>query len=99
MNHFRDGALKAGTRNLVHVFQRLDGEQQSEHETVVGMVALLKKFEVISNWLQTENDPYLKKRVMLYTARKVLERLCVKYSLVRRHLSAAADITHEPLFP
>jgi len=97
-NHFRDCAFRAGTRNLVPVFQRLNDEEQSEHEVIVEMVALLKDFEMISKWLQTENDPDPKKRVTLYTVRKVFDKLCSKHSFVRRHLSVAADIIHEPLF-
>ena len=97
-NHFRDCALRAGTRNLVPVYQRLNDSEQSEHEVIVEMVALLKDFEVISKWLQTENDPDPKKRVTLYTVRKVFDKLCSKHSFVRRHLSVAADIVHEPLF-
>lgn len=97
-NHFRDCAFKAGTRNLIPTFQREDDEQQSEHEIILEMVALLKEFEMISKWLQTENNPDPKKRVTLYTVRKVFDKLCAKYSFARRHLSAAADIIHEPLF-
>ena len=52
----------------------------------------------ISKWLQTENNPDPKKRVTLYTVRKVFDKLCEKYSFNRRQLSAAATIIHEPLF-
>ena len=63
---------------MVPSLSTLDGEQQSERETVVEVVALLKDFEVTSKWLQTESDPEPKKRVALYIVRKLLDRLCVK---------------------
>lgn len=97
-NNFRDCAFKVGTRNLVPLYQRLIDDQPSEHEIIVEMVALLKEFEIISKWLQTENEPDPKKRVTLYTVRKVFDKLCSKYAVVQRHLSAAADIIHEPQF-
>ena len=97
-NHFRDCAFKAGTRNLIPSFQRADDEQQSEHEIILQMVALLNEFEMISKWLQTENNSDPKKRVTLYSVRKVFDKLCAKYLFARRHLSAAATIIHEPLF-
>ena len=91
-NHFRDCAF------IIPTFQRADDEQQSEHEIIFEMVALIKEFEMISKWLQNKNNPDPKKRVTLYTVRKVFDKLCTKYSFVRRHLSVAAEIIHEPLF-
>ena len=97
-NHFRDCAFKAATRNLVPSFDRVEDDQPCEHETIVEMVALLKKFEDVSKWLQTENAPDPSRRVTLYTVRKVFDKLCENYPFVRGHLSAAADIIHQPLF-
>ena len=42
--------------------------------------------------------PIQKKKVTLYSVRKVFDRFCSKYPFVRRHLSATAPIIHEPLF-
>ena len=97
-NHFRDCSFKAGTRNLIPKLERLDDEQLSEHEVILEMVEKLKEFEMVSKWLQTENSPNPKKKVTLYSVRKVFDRFCSKYPFVRRHLSATAPIIHEPLF-
>ncbi len=48
--------------------------------------------------LQTENVHDHSRRVTLYSVRKVFDKLCQKYPVVRRHLSASADIVHQPLF-
>ena len=97
-NHFRDCSFKAGTRNLIPTFERSDDEQQSEHEVIIEMTNVLKEFEIVSMWLQTENSREPKMTVNLYTVRKVFDRLCSKYPFVLRHLSSAAEIVHEPLF-
>jgi hypothetical protein len=97
-NHFRDCSFKAATRNLVPSFERVDDDEPSEHETILEMVALLKEFEAVSKWLQTENVHDSSRRVTLYSVRKVFDKLCQKYPVVRRHLSANADIVHQPLF-
>ena len=99
-NHFRNCAFKAGTRNLVPSCQRVDDDLPSDHEIIIEMIALLREFELVSKWLQTENSKDLdpKKRVTLYTVRRVFDKLCSKHPIVRRHLSAAADIIHEPIF-
>ena len=97
-NHFRDCAFKRDTRNLIPSFEPPDDYGPSEHDTILEMVALLREFEVISKWLQTENAPTVSRRVTLYTVRKVFDKLCQKHPVVQGHLGAAADIIHQPLF-
>ncbi len=97
-NHFRDCSFKSSTRSLIPSFERLHDDEPSEHETIIELISLLQEFEAVSKWLQTENARDINKRVTLYTVRKVFDKLCQKNPIVRRHLSATADIIHQPLF-
>ena len=83
---------------MIPTFDRSDDEQQSEHEVIVELTKVLKEFETVSKWLQTEDAVEPKKKVNLYTVRKVFDRPCSKYPFALRHLLSAAEIVHEPLF-
>ena len=61
-SRFRDYSLKAGARRLTPKLERLDDERLSEHEVILEMVEALKKLEMVSKRLQTEDSPNPKKK-------------------------------------
>ena len=102
-NHFKECSFSRSTKNLIPIY-KLDEDSDNEeatlteHDKIVELTNLLKEFESVSKWLQTENPKEEKKRVTMYTVRAVFDKLCEKYPIVEPYLSSTASIIHNHSF-